>query len=237
MLILQCSPRPNGACAGLARAFASGLAEILPPEQASKVRIISLADLAIRPCIACDTCARPPHRCRLDPVASGLESRKADQPEPAPGHRQGTEQMPDQRPDQTGWLLDQIAARQPVLIVSPVYFYALPAMLKAVIDRAQRFYHSRPQANPAPSLVAILAGRSRGRQLFSGSLLTINYFLAALGRKIADKRLLPSQDLIQNEKEQQAARQQLAAIRHWGRQTAIRLSAQANQPQFSKIPA
>lgn len=244
MLILQCSPRHNGSCANIAQAFASGLAETMPPGQASKIQIIRLADLNIRPCIACDACARPPHHCRLDPVFASMQARLPDQREPLKNGSQDQGQkhedhtntnmpcMAGQNPaikfvqtiDQAGWLLDQLAARQAILIVSPVYFYALPAMLKALIDRSQRFYHARPKDNPAPSFVALLAGRSRGKQLFSGSLLTMNYFLHALGRKIDDKRLLPGQDMIQDRKTgQQATIRQMEAMRCWGRQTAIRL--------------
>ncbi len=75
-----------------------------------------------------------------------------------------------------------------VMFSAPVYFYHLPAMFKAFIDRAQCYYLAsrqkgllsshKPAFPKRRAYVALCAGRPRGEKLFDGSLLTLTYFLA-----------------------------------------------------------
>lgn len=89
----------------------------------------------------------------------------------------------------------------PLLFISaPIYFYSLPAHFKALIDRSQRFWAAQNHASATkpllprppikPTLVSLVAGRPRGNLLFSGSLLTLRYFLSPLNATISETRLL-----------------------------------------------
>ena len=78
-----------------------------------------------------------------------------------------------------------------VIWLSPVYFYGLPAQAKALVDRSQRFYEAAMacHAKDAPvrprALAFLVAGRTRGKHLFTGSHLALRYFFAALGLDFA----------------------------------------------------
>jgi multimeric flavodoxin WrbA len=109
----------------------------------------------VRPCRGCGVCAiGPGHGC---PLAG----------------------------DAAEFLFDAIGEASVLAFASPVYFYHLPALFKALIDRAQRHYELRlarqaaGEAAPAERVAEVLlvAGRREGQQLFTGSLLTLRYFL------------------------------------------------------------
>ncbi|WP_028574822.1 flavodoxin family protein [Desulfonatronovibrio hydrogenovorans] len=93
--------------------------------------------------------------------------------------------------DDCAMLLERIDLAGTVCFCSPIYFYHLPAGFKGLIDRSQSYYE-RWVANPASSprgkkaLCVLVAGRSRGRSLFQGSLLTMRYFLTPFGYDLND---------------------------------------------------
>ena len=83
-----------------------------------------------------------------------------------------------------------------LIIIAPIYFYALPAHFKAFIDRSQQFWqsshHFHEQRKPAGIILA--AGRTRGNSLFRGSLLTLRWFLKPFSYYIAHKLLCRGSD-------------------------------------------
>lgn len=174
-------------------------------EAGAGVRLEPLRRYAIAPCIGCGACSRPPYNCVL--------AKNGDQAEE---------------------LFSLLQAVPLVLLAAPVYFYALPARFKAFIDRGQRFWAARSQADaakggesllpPKPVLAALAAGRPRGGQLFNGALLTLKYFLAPQNARIQDTRLLRGLD----KPEDLWARPAVCdALRAWGRHWGERVTARA----------
>ncbi len=77
-----------------------------------------------------------------------------------------------------------------LVVASPIYFYNVTAQLKLLVDRTQALYMKREIARragrgieetPARKGFLLLAGATRGKRLFEGSVLTMKYFFDALG--------------------------------------------------------
>lgn len=126
-----------------------------------------LRDYTIMPCTGCHACAESPtSRCIL-------------------ANRDDAEK-----------LFQLIIDAPLVLIAAPIFFYALPAQLKAFVDRAQRFWAKRERERqagtwkacptPKPAIVSLVAARNRGDKMFEGSLLTLQYFFDLFDTRIAD---------------------------------------------------
>ncbi len=87
--------------------------------------------------------------------------------------------------DRAGDILDAMRASQILILCAPIYFYALPAQCKALIDRSQRYWHSACTADKQkPTIILLHAGRKKGEKLFDGANLTLRYFLALLSRSV-----------------------------------------------------
>jgi len=77
-----------------------------------------------------------------------------------------------------------LAAAEVVFLAGPIFFYSLPAQVKAVIDRSQALWNRRRLGLNGPGrsgrgfLIAV--GATRGRNLFQGAELTAKYFFDAL---------------------------------------------------------
>jgi multimeric flavodoxin WrbA len=114
--------------------------------------VTKLRDYAVLPCMGCRCCAA-----------------EADAGCPLAGR------------DDAETLFRQIEEAPLLCVLSPIFFYHLPAQLKCLIDRAQRYWERR-QRQPAPKppvrlgLVGLVAARTRGEKLFEGSMLTLKYF-------------------------------------------------------------
>ncbi len=82
-------------------------------------------------------------------------------------------------------LLDQAHA---IIIATPIFFYAMPAQLKDIIDRAQARWNRRMMEKTAEQRKTydrgrgflIAAGATKGKDLFQGIELTARYFFDAL---------------------------------------------------------
>ena len=122
--------------------------------------ILHVRDFPVLPCLGCGHCAKSDgHAC----VLAGK--------------------------DRAEELFAKIVAADLIFIASPIYFYHLPSMFKAVIDRSQRFWEASLKGNPLAIRpkncgVALVAARPRGENLFAGSLLTLKYFLDQLNARI-----------------------------------------------------
>ena len=112
-----------------------------------------IADEGVRPCISCGLCASRPGTCSLD--------------EPGDGARN---------------LFEAMCGAPASVIISPVYFYHVPAQAKALIDRAQRFWSCEEKPGRGREMTAVLFGaRLRGEKLFEGAERTLRYMALALG--------------------------------------------------------
>ncbi|MDR2696076.1 MAG: flavodoxin family protein [Deltaproteobacteria bacterium] len=129
--------------------------------------VTSLRDHAVLPCTACRHCAEEADAgCRL----AGRDNAET--------------------------LFRQLEEAPLVCLVSPIFFYHLPAQLKCLIDRAQRYWVrrrrqvgsalGRPVPPGRPGLVGLVAARTRGEKLFDGSMLTLKYFFDLFDIRLVD---------------------------------------------------
>jgi hypothetical protein len=157
--VFLCGPRAGGNSDTAGLAFAAGLERAgLDP------LVIRLREHEVEPCRGCGACAAGPgHRCPLEG-------------------------------DEAEGLFTSLAAAPVAAFASPIYFYHLPARFKAFIDRSQRHYERRlarqaagaPLPPPRQAHALLVAGRREGRQLFTGALLTLRYFLWPFFLKLAE---------------------------------------------------
>lgn len=140
------------------------------------VRVIALREAAVAPCRGCGACLAPGHRCVL--------AREGDAAEA---------------------LFAPLRESPVVAFAAPIYFYHLPALFKAFIDRAQRHWAVRHAAGddeegalPSPALppvrALLVSGRPRGEKLFAGALLSLKYFLWPFYRTLAEPCLFRGYD-------------------------------------------
>lgn len=92
--------------------------------------------------------------------------------------------------DDAAELLPRLAAADVVVLATPVYFYAIPAQAKALIDRAQYLWARRnvlhrKVGKPGGRAVLLAVGGTRGKKLFDGIALTARYFMDTLGKGLA----------------------------------------------------
>lgn len=163
---------------------------------------IALRDHPVIPCTGCAACARPPHACVFAPR------------------------------DAAEWLFARFAEAPLVVLASPIFFYALPALFKAWIDRGQRFWAAlqgsqgpEPVSLPPrdkPVLALLAAGRPQGEELFSGALRTLRWFLPLLGGQLADSRCFRGLDRVEDVEKRP---EDLTAMREWAHAWARRLPA------------
>jgi multimeric flavodoxin WrbA len=194
-LILSCSPRAGGnsdtAARLFCRAFARGREESgfagadgTAPEPGPAT--LFLRDYAVSPCTACDACGRAAPGFKPRPGTSPLRELFGETPFPCPAAAR----------DDSLPLLRALAETEELCLVSPVYFYHLPAQLKALLDRMQLFRSMngsgfRPHHGPERLCrIILIGGRTRGAQLFAGSLLSLKYALATMRVATAEPLLL-----------------------------------------------
>lgn len=85
-------------------------------------------------------------------------------------------------------LYDEFLSCRGVMLASPMFFYAVSAHTKAMMDRCQSLWVKRYWVEEKPfgrpdkdrKGLFISAGATRGKRLFEGSLLTVRYFFDAL---------------------------------------------------------
>jgi multimeric flavodoxin WrbA len=81
-------------------------------------------------------------------------------------------------------LADKLLAAAGVMLASPIFFYAVSAQVKALMDRCQSLWvrkywlEKKPLGrldNPRPGLF-VTAGATRGKRLFDGAEMSVKYF-------------------------------------------------------------
>ena len=130
--------------------------------------VMRLASRSFKPCIACGYCDTRAGSCSLD--KEGDEARA---------------------------LLESLCTSPAGfnVLVSPIYFYHLPALLKGLMDRSQRWWNvaEKPAQNTRLAVV-LLGARPRGDKLFAGALLSLKYMALTMGLELAEPLLLYSLD-------------------------------------------
>lgn len=165
------SPRQGNSLAA-ARFFAAGVNAAMPPGgQRMAMPVRRLGEYKITPCAGCGLCSDVDRDCPM-----------AEQ-------------------DDSSMIFEHFLSAPFVAVFAPVYFYHLPAQLKALLDRCQSF-HSRMEAGHSAygrlcerkAYCVLTAARTQGEQLFSGSLLTLKYALLPFKLKLAEPMLLKGLD-------------------------------------------
>jgi len=83
---------------------------------------------------------------------------------------------------------DSILASQAVMLASPIFFYAVSAHTKILMDRCQSLWVKKHWLEEGPSGQSqskrkglfISVGATRGKKLFDGTLLTVRYYFEAI---------------------------------------------------------
>ena len=192
--VLAASPRPGGNSDAAARLFLQGFSRTGPPGDAPEngPEPTFLRSHRVEPCVACNACA---HAARH---AKSLDMEDAGASGPGPSLHFG---CPLTLKDDSTPLLRLLAKAAGLCIVAPIYFYHLPAALKALVDRTQPFWALRDAGitcysgqKPRLCHVILLAARPRGDKLFEGSLLTLKYALEPLNIRLAEPLFLHGLD-------------------------------------------
>lgn len=111
---------------------------------------IALRDYHIIPCKGCNACCKAPWRCSLEKM------------------------------DQVSEIYAGMKKARLLLFASPIYFYGLPAVFKALVDRGQLFYAKSHLTHIhvfPPALAIFCAARKKGKLLFQGASITLKCFL------------------------------------------------------------
>lgn len=120
-----------------------------------------LRDHPVMPCISCGNCSR--HRLSC-PLASK---------------------------DASAGLFAALQTAPVLVLASPIYFYHVPAQLKALMDRSQPWWMLRDAWKETPARrrvahVILMGARPRGARLFEGSLLSLRCWLGLFGFALAE---------------------------------------------------
>jgi multimeric flavodoxin WrbA len=174
--VFACSPRGGGNTDRAAALLAEGVVQA-----GGAARVLAVRDYRVFPCTGCQGCAKTADsRCVL---------MAARPPHPPHGGDQAEE------------LLSPLLTASVVFFASPIFFYHLPAQLKGLIDRSQRYYAMRDKGDPRvatlprrPAYAVLAAGRPTGDKLFEGSLLTLKYFLFSFNIHLAGTLLFRGKD-------------------------------------------
>lgn len=185
--ILIASPRPHGNCERAAEAFSKSFAATA----GFKPGVLRLREYRISPCSACDACGRFARQiAKQGAGAPSLGDFAAGDLHPPFG-------CPLAREDGSPDVLTALATAPALCIISPIYFYHLPAQLKALLDRLQSFWSLRRTGveffaggERRPCRPILIGGRPKGEKLFQGSLLSFKYSLDVLGIRMEKPLLL-----------------------------------------------
>lgn len=131
--------------------------------------------------------------------------------------------------DGSGPLLEAFLKAPFVAIAAPVYFYAISAQLKALLDRCQQYYAWREKGfgglDALPerkAFIMLAAARERGEQLFNGPLFTLKFALAPFGLDIKAPQMLRGLD---GPKDMDKRPDYHASLRRYGAEAAKILQA------------
>ena len=125
-----------------------------------------------------------------------------------------------------------------IIVASPIFFYALSAQLKALIDRCQalwaRKYVLKNLNVPLRKGAFIAVGATRGEKLFEGPRLTVRYFFKAINVEYADELLIRGVDKRGEIKEHPTA---LADAFELGKRLALPGPGTGNNQELISLPS
>jgi len=86
-----------------------------------------------------------------------------------------------------------------IIVASPIFFYGLTSQVKALIDRCQALWARKyvlkqnpPDSGRKGAFIAV--GATRGKRLFEGSILTVEFLFQAIGVIYVDELLIQGVD-------------------------------------------
>jgi multimeric flavodoxin WrbA len=97
-------------------------------------------------------------------------------------------------------LYEKLMETDHVIFASPIFFYGITSQAKAIIDRCQALWVKRhvlgmgKEDNRVRRGVFISVGATQGKKLFDGAVLTVKYFLDAIGVKYSGDLLVRGVD-------------------------------------------
>jgi multimeric flavodoxin WrbA len=97
-------------------------------------------------------------------------------------------------------LFGKIVEADRLIVASPIFFYGVSALAKAMIDRCQSLWVKKYVLKLPVSLIAarrgafISVGATRGKKLFDGARLTLKYFFDAIDVTYSDELLVRGVD-------------------------------------------
>ncbi|MFC1872481.1 flavodoxin family protein [Chloroflexota bacterium] len=102
------------------------------------------------------------------------------------------------RDDMDG-IYPKLLAADVLLVASPIFFYAVPAQLKLIIDRCQALWVRKhrlemPMGAPGRKAGLICVGATSGEKLFYSTLYTMKYFFDAVDADLNEKLLVRGVD-------------------------------------------
>jgi multimeric flavodoxin WrbA len=122
-------------------------------------------------------------------------------------------------------LHDQMASAHVIALASPIFFYAVSAHTKILMDRCQAAFVNKYCRNQRMSQamrpgIFISVGATRGKQLFDGVLVSVRYFFDAIDVELKDMVLVRGVDKKGAIRHHPEALQQAFEIgRKWGKGT------------------
>jgi putative NADPH-quinone reductase len=154
--------------------------------------VLFLRDYAVSPCTACDACVRAARELKARRGTVSLRTLSDTRPFPCTAATR----------DDSRALFGALAGAEQLCLVSPVYWYHLPAQFKALVDRMQvlrslrEYGRLRDDGPKRPCRIILIGGRPRGKRLFAGSLLSLQYALSTLHSVPVDPLLLYGLDAV-----------------------------------------
>ncbi len=145
----------------------------------AKAQVLYLRDFTITPCIGCNACF---------------------------AHAQS--QCVFEKKDDVEQLFSLFERASSLCMVAPIYFYHVPAQLKALLDRGQKYWAKRHKEEQSLGYqakqkvgswqknvtVSLVAARLRGENLFTGALLSLDLFWDVLQRNVQEKHVWKGYD-------------------------------------------
>ncbi len=135
-------------------------------QEGKEAQVVYLRDYSILPCTSCGACFQhATQRCVLEDK------------------------------DDTERLFQLLEGEGAVVLTLPIYFYHVPAVLKALLDRGQKYWAKRQAAEQDGTAVqkhekhlypVLVAARPRGENLFTGTLLSLRLFGELFQRTVGD---------------------------------------------------
>lgn len=192
-LVLACSPRKNGNSDFAASYFGQHFNK----HANQNPELLHLRDYPVLSCKSCGLCdhqSTAPCSLDLKKIKTIAKVENLAQ----------FNSLPASSPiDNAPLLFDKLFAAPLLLISSPIYFYHVPTIFKALMDRSQYWWMRKLQNHPRfeklkpnkPLYTILIAARPKGNKLFEGSLVSLKYFLNTFGFELKEPLLLNALDV------------------------------------------